>query len=231
MSKTDVTPNAAAEVLATVSYFDGLDAPTLTAVARAAVRRDYGADQVVFLEGETCNGLYAIQAGWLKAIKLSPAGREQVLHFLGPGEAFNILCVLVGTPNPATVVALEPATVWIVPRETMARLLGEQPGLAWQVIQDLAGRLLHLVALVEDLSLHSVETRLARLLLEQAQQGVVPRRRWATQAELAARLGTVPDVLHRALRGLVEAGLIQVERHLIQILDPQGLAAKAEPGE
>jgi len=62
--------------------------------------------------------------------------------------------------------------------------------------------------------------------LEQAEGDVLHRRSWATQAEMAARLGTVPDVLSRALRGLVEAGLIQVQRHQIQILDRQGLAAQ-----
>jgi len=80
--------------------------------------------------------------------------------------------------------------------------------------------------LVADLSLHTVTARLARLLLEQAEGDVLHRHSWATQAEMAARLGTVPDVLSRALRGLVEAGLIQVQRHQIQILDRQGLAAQ-----
>jgi Mn-dependent DtxR family transcriptional regulator len=73
-----------------------------------------------------------------------------------------------------------------------------------------------------------VEARLARLLLEQAQGDSVQRRRWATQAEMAARLGTVPDVVNRALRKLSEAGLIHVERHQIQILDQEGLKKVAQ---
>jgi len=84
---------------------------------------------------------------------------------------------------------------------------------------------------VEDLSLRTVEARLARFLLEQATGGVLRRQRWATQAEMAARLGTVPDELNRALRSLAEEGLIQVKRHQIQILDRQGLEAKVMPGE
>ncbi|NLF74300.1 MAG: winged helix-turn-helix domain-containing protein, partial [Chloroflexi bacterium] len=84
-----------------------------------------------------------------------------------------------------------------------------------------------LVQLVEDLSLRTVEERLARLLLEQAQTDNLPRQRWATQAEMAARLGTVPDVVNRALRALAQAGLIAVERHQIRILDRDGLKAKS----
>jgi len=109
----------------------------------------------------------------------------------------------------------------------MLQLLDEHAGLARLIIQNLADRVMHLVGLVEDLSLRSVEARLARVLLENASGGVLQRRRWATQSEMAARLGTVPDVISRVLRGLAEEGLIQIERREIRILDPQGLEAKA----
>ncbi len=91
--------------------------------------------------------------------------------------------------------------------------------------------LLHTISLIEDLSLRPVVSRLAKLLLMQLaddQQVVLPRQRWATQAEIAARLGTVPDVVNRALRSLAEEGLIRVTRHQIIILDRAGLAAKAQ---
>jgi CRP-like cAMP-binding protein len=222
------TISEAARALAGVPSFAKLDPATRTAVARAAIRQTYAANQTVFLEGESASGLYVVQEGWLKAIKISPAGREQILRVVGPGETFNEISVLVGSANLATVVALEPATLWIVSRETMLHLLEEQPQLARVVIQHLAARVQHLVALVEDLSLRTVEARLARLLLEQATGGIISRRRWSTQAELAARLGTVPDVLNRALRSLIEAGHVQVERHQIRILDYARLESIAQ---
>ncbi len=113
----------------------------------------------------------------------------------------------------------------------MLKLLETHPKLAQHVIGDLAERLLHMIKLVEDISLRSVEARLARFLLAQAADGEVQRRRWATQAEMAARLGTVPDVLNRALRKLGEEGLIEVARHQIRILDLEGLKLRAEKGE
>ena len=83
------------------------------------------------------------------------------------------------------------------------------------------------VALASDLSLNTVEGRLAKLLLEQAEGDVIERRRWTTQSELAARLGTVPDVLSRATRELTRAGLIEMDRQQIRILDREGLAERA----
>ncbi len=218
---------ALVELLASVAYLENLDPVTLAAVARTASRRVFAADQVVFLEGESSGGLCVVQEGWLKAIKIAPDGREQILQLLGPGEVFNAVGVFASASNPATVIALEPSTIWVVERGTMLRLLEDHPRLARAVIQDLAGHILHLIQLVEDLSLRSVEARLARLLLEQAQAGVLSRQRWATQAEMAARLGTVPDVINRALRALAQDGLINVERHQIQILDKAGLERKA----
>ena len=54
--------------------------------------------------------------------------------------------------------------------------------LARIITQNLARRVLHLISLVEDLSLRTVEARLARVLLEQSTEGVLHRRRWTTQA-------------------------------------------------
>ncbi|MEA3337567.1 MAG: Crp/Fnr family transcriptional regulator [Chloroflexota bacterium] len=215
------------EILGAVPHFSGLDDATLRAVAEAAIRRDYGSNQVVFVEGDPSKGLYIVETGWLKVVKMSTDGREQVLHFLGPGETFNALSVFTEMTNPATVVALETSVVWLVHRETMLRLLDTHPELARVMVQKLATRVQHLISLVEDLSLRTVEARLARLLLEQGGRGMVQRRRWATQTELAARLGTVPDVLSRALRKLAAEGLIRVARHQIEILDIEGLEERA----
>ena len=219
----------AAQVFASVPAFVGCDAATLTAITQAAVQQHYDANQVVFLEGDPSAGLYIVQHGWLKAIKLAANGREQTLRLVGPHEVFQELSVLMQSSNPATVVALEPATVWLIPRNSLLQLLDSHPQLARIIIQNLAERVLHLLALVEDLSLRSVEARLARLLLTQATNNMVQRRRWSTQAELAAQLGTVPDVLNRALRSLVEGGLIQVERHQIRILDRARLEHMSTP--
>jgi len=142
-----------------------------------------------------------------------------------PGEIFGGVGVFVNRPAPATAIALEATTLWVLPSETIRRMFTTDPTLALPVLDFMATRISELVELVADLSLHTVTARLARLLLEQAQDDLIQRRSWATQAEMAARLGTVPDVLSRALRTLVEAGLIQVQRHQIQILDRQGLLA------
>jgi CRP/FNR family transcriptional regulator len=204
-------------------FFDGLDDEALDGLARAARRREYRAGEVIVLEGEAQPGLYFLDTGYVKVVKSAPSGREQTLRVLEPGDTFNEIGVFSRQPNPATAVALEPTAVWLIPRETLTRLMRERPDFAQSVIERMAERMLFLVTLVSDLSLRPVTGRLARLLLETAADNVMPRPRWFTQAELAARLGTVPDVVQRSLRGLEADGLIAVDRAEIRILDRPAL--------
>jgi len=209
--------------LRSIPYFKGLDDSTLHDLAQDSVWREYNSGEVVFFEGDESSGLHYLQSGWLKVIKTSPEGREQVLRFLSAGETFNEIGALANRPNPATAIALEPAGVWLLRRDSIRRLMRERPDFTQRVIENMADRVVELVMLVADLSLRPVTGRLARLLLADAEDDVLHRPRWYTQAELASRLGTVPDVVQRAMRGLEADGVIVVERHQIKIQDRKAL--------
>lgn len=208
-------------------YFAGLDADALHRLVDLATWHEYAPGAIVFLEGDTNSGLYSVHTGWVKVVKFSADGREQVLRYIGAGEAFNEIGVFLARPNPATAIALEQSVLWQLHRSVLQPLLTAHPDLLLQLMANMADRITYLAGLVADLSLHTVEMRLARLLLDEAPDGMLVRRAWLTQAELAARLGTVPDVLSRALRTLAEAGLIRVERKQITIVDRAELAKRA----
>ena len=94
-----------------------------------------------------------------------------------------------------------------------------QTDLAVAIIRKLGNRVLHYINLVEDLSLRSVEARLANTLLQNAIHVdgilIVPRQTWTTFDEMAVRLGTVRDVIGRALKTLEAEALIRVEKDKI----------------
>ncbi len=216
-------PDRLIEQLRGLPFFKGLDQHRLTDLSRGAVWRVYAPGEVVFLEAETSPGLYYLASGWLKVVKTSLEGREQVLRFLGPGETFNEIGAFANRPNPATAIALEPAGVWLLGRAAILRLLREQPEVAQQLIEKMADYVIDLTNLVADLSLRPVTGRLARLLLDEASGEVLPRPRWRSQADLAARLGTVPDVVQRALRGLETEGAIEIHPREIRLRDRAAL--------
>ena len=215
------------EILRAIPSFAGLEKTILEALANAAIQRNYENRQVIFLEGEACAGYHIVQDGWLKAVKISTTGREQIIQFLGPGNTFNEESIINETKNQVTVEALELSKVWVIQRESMLKLMDEYPALSRIITEALANRVIHLTNIIENLALQTVEARLARIFLEHSSNEIMKRRRWSTQAEMAARLGTVPDVLNRALRSLAEENLIKIQRHEIQILDRKGLERKA----
>ena len=225
MTRTD--RNSFCEHLRTVPYFAGLGAAALQELAGLATWHEYAPGALIFLEGEDNTGLYSVQGGWVKVVKFSLDGREQVLRYFGPGEVFNEIGIFLARPNPATAIALEQSILWQLHRSALQPLLTSHPDLLLRVMASMADRIAYLAGMVADLSLHSVEVRLARLLLDAAPDDALVRQPWLTQAELAAHLGTVPDVLSRALRTLADAGLIRVERKQITILDRRGLAVRA----
>jgi len=220
----------AKNVLDRVRHFAELPDEVRAAIAGAAIPRHFEAGQVIYLEGEPATALYILESGWVKATRMSPEGREQAMLFLKSGEIFGDVAVFTDTSYPGTVVALEPVNVWVIQKSAILELVARYPELAQAVIRRLGERVLYYVGLVEDLSLRSVEARLANTLLKHAEMSggrlAVPRRAWTTFDEMATRLGTVRDVLSRALRTLDDEGLLRVERHEIVILDPHGLAAR-----
>lgn len=213
--------------LQALPLFAGLSETTLARMGRVAFRRTYAPGTLILLEGEPCDTVFFVAEGEARVYRLSPQGRQQVLATLGPGQGFNTAPpFLPAGCNPASVEAASETTVLALRKDDFLELVRACADLSWVILQDFAGRLMHLINLVEDLALRSVRGRLARFLLEQA-DGAYVTRQW-TQDEIAAHLGTVRDVIGRALRGLVDAGLLRMERGRIVLLDRAGLAAAAE---
>jgi CRP-like cAMP-binding protein len=204
-----------------------LDTRSLDAIIQAAVRRTYQKAQMVCLEGEPCPGLMIIETGWLAGLKVSPQGREQEIRVAGAGEMINEISVMAGETNLLTVKALEESTVWIIQRNFLFDLMARNPILSNIITRNMANRLVHLLNLVENLALRNVEGRLAHLLLERSKDGIFHRYHWSTQAEMAACIGSTPEVVSRILNEMEDQGAIRLDRHEIGILDNKMLEAAA----
>lgn len=222
------SPESAVDLLRLIAYFANLPQPTLDALAAIAIKRTYLAGATIFWEGEVATGLFVIEAGGVKICRHSAGGRESILHLLYAGETFNDVAAMDGGANPATAIAHTDAVILTIPRPGLIRVVDQHPQLAWALAESMARRARMLVAKVEDLSMRSVKGRLARLLLEQAVQSdteAVPR--LLTQEEMANQLGTVREMVGRALRSLADDDMIAFNRHCITILDAERLTCEA----
>lgn len=218
-----------AALLRKVNLLHGISDAALQKLVDSAVRRSVDAGTILFMEGEPVRGFYLVEAGHVKISRHSQDGREHILLVLGEGDSFNEVAALDGGPNPATATAHSDAVVYCILRDELRKIVHENPDLAWAMIESISRRARHLVGMVQDLSMRSVKGRLANLLLDQAEANetdAVPR--MLTQEEMASRLGTVREMVGRALRGLATDGIIEFDRHRIVILDVERLRKEAE---
>lgn len=199
----------------------------MVCLANTITPRTYRAEALIVVEGDPCEAAYFIIEGTVEVYRLSSQGRQQVLVRLGPGQAFNTVPLFQAEGrNHASVVARTDVTLYALFKHDFPRALRECPDLALVILQDFADRLAHLTDLVEDLALRSVRGRLARFLLQQADDAAVTPK-W-TQDEMAAYLGTVRDMIGRSLRALTDEQMIRLERGRIVLLDRAALEAEAQ---
>lgn len=218
------------QVLSRAAHFNAIPDEVQQAILESVSPHHFKAGEVIYLEGETAENVYILESGWVKATRMTSEGREQAVMILRPVEIFGDIAVFTGKSYPGTVVALDEVEVWVLPAQVLVSLVSRYPQLALAVIRRMSERVLHYLELVEDLSLRSVEARLAKTLLNHAElrdgQLLVQRHDWSTFDEIATRLGTVRDVLSRALKTLEADGLIRVEKQAIILINPDGLSKR-----
>ncbi len=211
--------------LSKLPFFSRLGTEALQRILPRVREQTLHPGQVAVWEGEPCAAVYFVVHGLVRTRRMSLNGREHVLAYLGPGEAFNLVPALDGGLNPVTVDAVTTTTLCRVLCADCRQILADHCELAHGVMEHLAHEVRHLSNMVEALALHSVRARLARFLLDYA-QGRAPARQW-TQEEIAAHIGTVREMVGRTMRDLSQDGLIRRERGRIVVLDPVGLDREA----
>jgi CRP/FNR family transcriptional regulator len=209
------------EQLKAIPYFQDLEAGVLDRIRTSVFEVRLQKGQILFTEGEPAQAMYGLRSGQVKIFKVSPDGREQVLRIMGPGECFNEVPVFDEGTNPANAQALEPAVLWGIRRADMRRLVEKHPAVAIGFLKVFARKLRFFTQKVEDLSFRSVTSRVAKLLLEMAEddgRGNLRLKQQFTQQEFANVVGTAREMIGRAFKALEKEGAIKLSRHRVVIL-------------
>ena len=237
-----LSPQQIATALRAVPLFSGLDDRQIQVLTQRAIVRQVEPGAWLFTEGETCQGLYVIFSGALKIFKQSAQGREQVLAVERAGGVVAELPVFDGGPYPASCEPVEPSVLLFISKQDFLRSCREDPELALKVLTSVGARLRRLVSIIEDLSFLTVRRRLAALLLEVARTEVTrqasthPQKTAApvgvplrlTHQEIAARIGTVRELVSRNLSRLQAEGILHLEGHTLTVQDWKRLEEAAQ---
>jgi CRP-like cAMP-binding protein len=212
--------------LKAIPYFQDLEARVLNRIRTSMFPVGLKKGQMLFTEGEPAQAMYVVRSGQVKIFKVSPDGREQILRIAGAGDCFNEVPIFDEGPNPANAEAVEPATLWGLRRTDMRRLVEEHPVIAIGFLKAFAGKLRYFTRKVEDLSFRSVTSRVARLLLQIAEddgEGGLRLTQRFTQQEMAAVVGTAREMIGRAFKALEKEGAIRLDRHRVVIVSKAAL--------
>jgi len=212
------------EALRTNRYLKGLDESVLDFLAAQTQLQFYQGEESIIHEGQQGPGLFIIESGRVKIYIGSASGREMIINVLEEGDSFNEVPVFDGGDNPANVTAVLETRLWLIDAEALRSLITDYPAAARQIIINLSQNLRLMVGKVAEMSFFTVTARLARLLKdipESQLDGSGPSR--LTQDDLAARVGTVREVVARSLKELEKFGAIEIKRGKIRVLDHQKL--------
>ena len=190
-----------------VPIFSGLSREERQEVMEIAVSRSYGKGEMIYRAGDEGGILFVMHTGRVKIFRLSANGKEQVLRLVEPGGFFGELSLLSSLPLTDNAQAIEAATMCILQGDRLKELMVKYPSIAFKVMDDLSRRLERAENRIEEISLSSVNTRIARALLELSEGGkeiVLPM----TRGDLASQLGMTQETLSRKLAALQDEGAV-----------------------
>jgi CRP/FNR family cyclic AMP-dependent transcriptional regulator len=221
------------EFLRHTHLFNGLSDQSLTTISRDIIPRRFARGEIIFHEGDPGQVLYLVKSGQVRIFVNGLDGSEtSVILFGRAGDIFGELAIIDGLPRSATAIAMDATVVYTIDREDFRRHMRQYPQLALNFMRELTRKVRYNTRQMDTLSSLPVPQRLARKLMELAQDygrvesdGVVINMQ-LTQGQLASLIGATRESTNKSLRDFRLREWIEVQKGHITILDPEALRAQ-----
>jgi CRP/FNR family cyclic AMP-dependent transcriptional regulator len=197
--------------LRNVPLFAGLDEQQLKVLVGTIVRRSFVRNAEIIGAGDPTDSLYIVINGRLKVLMSDEQGREVILSILGPGEFFGEMGLLDDSPRSASVITLEACELLTISKTDFKRSLAENFELSLMVMRGLVQRLREADRKIGGLALMDVYGRVARLLLEMAEdidgEKLVVKK--LSKQDIAKMIGASREMVSRVMKDLEQGGYIE----------------------
>jgi len=218
-----------ADFLTTVPLFKSLDAAEIGRFVEAVREKTYPKGSVILFEDDPGDALFIVREGRVKVVLVAEDGREVILGILGVGEYFGELSLIDDQPRSAHVIAMEDAALLVLRRDDFRKRVEANPTVAWTLLSELSRRLRRADGQIGSLVLLDVPGRIARMLLDTADEGGGPLIEKAlTHQTIAHLIGASRETVSRAMREFQDSGWISTERRRIRITDRPALEKRAQ---
>ena len=206
-------------MLDNVPLFSGLSSAALAEIEQHGTVKSFRNNTIVINQDDETYSLYVILSGSVRVFISGEDGREAVLNHQSAGDYFGDLALIDKQPRVASVMTTEASRFMIISRDDFMACLSKNPEIAINLIKPMTSRMRMLARNVSNLALLDVYGRVARVLLEQAEEqedGEMVTEK-LTQQEIADMVGASRAMVSRILKDLKAGGYISVDKKRITI--------------
>ncbi len=210
------------------AMLEGLSGDEMREVLKTAVRRRFRNGDTLFHQGDPGDSLHFLDKGHVAIRVVSSRGDQLTFDLLEPGDAFGEQALL--SPDnrrTASAVSVGDVETLMLRRAEFNDLRQRHPSVTEVLVHALAAQVRRLSDQVTDAHTLPADDRvlkqLARLVDSFEVDGVETVTIPLTQEDLASLAGTTRPTANRALQPLVAAGVIELRRGRIEVMDPPRL--------
>ncbi len=217
------------ELLRRCPLFAGLKEEDLKRIRAIASLRQIEKKEILFSDGEETKGFYVILSGRVKLFKVSPEGKEQILHIVNAPDAFAEAALFLEGTYPAFAEAMTDCQLLYFPKRDFIQLIEKNPQLSINMIVTLSHYLKRFASLIEELSLKEVSSRIAKYIIDLSMKSSKEGKSSKeveldlSKTQLALKLGTISETLSRTLAKMRAKRIIDVKKNRIIILNREAL--------
>ena len=208
-------------VLKSVPLFASFPEDQLRTLVTVVTRRSAPRNSVIMAAGDPIDSLYIVIAGRLKVMMGDAEGKEVILSLIGPGEFFGEMGLIDDSPRSASVICIEPCELLSIAKRDFRKCLAENVEMAMTVMRGLVRRLREADRKIGSLALLDVYGRVARLLLDMAEnvngQKMLTKR--LAKQDIAKMVGASREMVSRVMKDLQIGGYIEVRGSTILLRD------------
>lgn len=221
-----IIPNP--RILKNVPLLSSFSDQQIAALSPCVQHRSYPRGSSILRAGEETDALYIIMSGRVKVLIPDEQGSEVILTMLGAQDYVGEMGLLDDLPSSATVETIEPCEMLRIPRTAFLTCVEGNGEVAMLLLRNLVKRLRDADRKIESLALIDVYGRVARLIIDMAEQtdGAWIVQRAPAKQEIARMIGASREMVSRVIKDLQEKQLIRTDKRKIIVLDRQSMASR-----
>lgn len=211
-----------------VDIFQDLTEQEIEEIDRATTLTTGRRGKIFYMPEDTSEVLFLLKEGRVQLYRISPDGKKLVIATVGPGSIFGEMALIGQGMHNTFAEATEDCVLLVMSREDVERMLVTRPKVALRIFEALGSRLRDTESRLEEIAFKGIPARLASLLLHLADEQGDAKIQGMTHQDLGERIGTYRETTTQTLNSFKAAGLIDIGRKQVEILDREGLEGIAE---